>query len=581
MSWFNEFSRKLGTLTGSKPASRDLDDDQIEAPEIETQIGAFGKLLISILVFPLQVLFLPMRTLGLFHQSGVDNGEYQDFQNLSLGGKVWHGLKRGGKGLLMLPYLIVTSPIRFFRGVAQSSTKEVLFIIPALMMVAFLGYVGAQVIGRGETIQNRYSKDAQQALDDGDFVKAKTYFKRIMQDDELSQPQKLQWMVVLAETGERAKAEEVLAELAPEDAVGFAPAHKVKALQIASRLKRSDNPLKLASLEKHLSRSRDESPLIQEAWAIYYKLVDKPDKAIESLKKAARFEPTYYSAIARYQGKLNRAHDQRETLKTAEQEFRRIVDKEPLNNRVRILLANTVAQQNKIDEAEKILSDGMARKPDDLIRVATAEFFLMRHDLEKAGSDNTGKRISYLFRALSSQPNHPPTYQRLMQMAVDQNSDESSYVRIRDELRNLIAEGDTPSPMAHFALSNILWQKEDDREKAQYHLELAHQIEPKFVIVLNNLAWMLAHQEKPDLERALKLVNTALDASPEDGRYRDTRGSIYMKMEQYQDAIADFEASLDDVEDQVPVRKKLVAAYNSLGLTEEAAAHQRAVEASN
>jgi len=581
MSWFNEFSRRLGTLTGSNASHQDIDDDdQIEAPEIETQIGVFGKLMISILVFPLEVLFLPMKTLGLFHQSGVDNDEYPEFQHLSTGGKIWHSIKRGGKGLLMLPYLIITSPIRFFRGVAQSSTKEMLFIIPAILMVAFLGYVGAQVIGRGEAIQNRYSKDAQAALNEGDFVKAKTYFKRIMQDDELSQPQKLQWMVVLAETGERAKAEEVLAELAPEDAVGFAPAHRVKALQIASQLKRSENPTKLASLEKHLARSHDESPLIQEAWAIYYKMIDKPDKAIDSLRKAAEFEPTYYSVIARYQGKLNRTHDQRETLNTAQQEFRRILGKEPLNNHIRVLLANTVAQQNNFDEAEMILTEGMARKPDNLLRIAVAEFFLMRHDLEKENGDNTGKRISYLFRALSAQPNHPPTYQRLMQMAVDQNADDSSYVRIRDELHNLIAK-DEPNPMAHFALSNILWQKEDDREKAQFHLELAHQIEPRFVIVLNNLAWMLAHQEKPELERALKLVNTALEASPEDGRYRDTRGSIYMKMEQFQDAIADFEASLTDVEDKVSVRKKLVTAYNALGLTEEAAAQQRTIEASN
>jgi tetratricopeptide (TPR) repeat protein len=573
MSWFNAFGRRIKSLTG--PAHDNFDEDQIQDPKIETPLGAFGSLMISILVFPLQVLFLPMRFLGLFHQTGVQSDDYDDAHNLSSGAQFWRGLKSFGQTLLRLPYLIVTAPIRFFQGVVNSSTKEIIFIVPAIAMLGFLIYVGLQVIARPEAINNRYSKEVQAAMEKGDFAKAKTYFNRIMQDQELSQPQKLQWMVVLAETGEREKAEALLDELAPDDAVGFAPAHKIKALQIASQLKSSDNPMRLASLEKHLTKSHDESPMTQQAWAIYYKMVDKPDKAIEALAKAAQYDPTFFTAIAKYQGELNRSYDQQETLQIAEKQFREILDKQPLNSRTRVLLANSISQQRRYDEAQEVLVAGMAKQPDRLMRVATAEFFTMRHDLEQAGGNDTGKRIQYLFRALGAQPHHPPVYERLVKLAIEDEEDDESAVRIRDELNHLIAQ-DEPNPMAHFALSNILWQQ-GEREQATVHLELAHKIEPKFVIVLNNLAWVLAHQKKPDLERALELAEKAVKISPDDGRYRDTRGSIYLKLKRFKDAIADLELAVTDVEDKLAVRKKLATAYSEIGMNDQAEIQKKLV----
>ena len=88
-----------------------------------------------------------------------------------------------------------------------------------------------------------------------------------------------------------------------------------------------------------------------------------------------------------------------------------------------------------------------------------------------------GKRISYLFRALAAVPNHVPIYERLIKLADENNSDGDNFVRVRDKLNHLIA-GDDPNPMAHFALSNILWQH-GEPEKAIVHLELAHKIAPK------------------------------------------------------------------------------------------------------
>ena len=346
------------------------DTDEIQEPEIESSLGSFGKLLITILVFPLQVLFLPMRFLGLFHQSGVPADDYDSYQNLSLGGKLWRSTKKLGRNILMLPYLIVTAPVRFFRGVANSGVREMLFVIPAVLMVGFLGWVGVQVFGRGEKISNRYANEVQSAMEAGDFKLAKTYFTRLMQNEELTKPQMLQWMVVLDQTGEREKAEEILNELAPDDALGYAPAHRLKALQIAFSRKDRDAPLPLEKLKVHLDRSRDHTPMVQQAWSLYYRSIDQPDKAIDALMTAAEVDPSFLIVVAKYQGELNRPEDRLETLRIAELQFTQLLEQKPTSSTIRWMMANTLSQQARFDEAQEILVEGMELNPSNSMRLA-------------------------------------------------------------------------------------------------------------------------------------------------------------------------------------------------------------------
>ena len=578
MSWFNAFGRRIKSLTN--PQHRDSGgSDDIREPEIESSMGSFGQLMISILVFPLQVLFLPLRFLELFHQTGVPVEEHESYRELSFAGKLWRSTKKLGWNILMLPYLIVTAPVRFFRGVANLRMREILFVVPALLMLGFLGYVAVQVMGRGETINNRYAKEVQEAMEKGDFELAKTCFSRLMKDQELSKPQRLQYMIVLDETGERERAEAILDEMAPDDGLGFAPAHRIKALRIAFSRKDKNVPIPLEKLEKHLRLSRDTTPMIQQAWALYYKSVDKPDKAIKALEKAAEQDPTFFIAIARYQGELNRPEDQLDTLRSAEQQFERMLDEDPMNSKLRWLLANSIAKQNRLDDAETILEKGLEINPDVAIRKANAEFSVVRHNLEKAGKNRIGKRINYLFRALRADPNHLPIYEGLIKLANEGDSEGDNFVRVRNQLNRLIA-ADEPNPLAHFALSDILWQH-GEFEKATVHLELAHKIEPRFTIVLNNLAWVLAHQNPPKLERALELSKQAVEAKPNNSQYHDTLGTIYLKMENYVDAAAQFELALKGLDDGVAVRKKLVTVYTKLDMMDQVKIQEDMIEASN
>ena len=85
----------------------------------------------------------------------------------------------------------------------------------------------------------------------------------------------------------------------------------------------------------------------------------------------------------------------------------------------------------------------------------------------------------------------------------------------------------------------------------------------------------------PDLERALELALQAVQQSPNDGRYHDTLGTVYLKQEKYKDAAAEFQLALVGVEDPIAVRKKLVTVYTKLNMPEQVEIQEGIIEESN
>lgn len=75
-----------------------------------------------------------------------------------------------------------------------------------------------------------------------------------------------------------------------------------------------------------------------------------------------------------------------------------------------------------------------------------------------------------------------------------------------------------------------------------YERALEH--DPYNPTLLNNFAYSLADRGKR-LEKALGMVERALEAEPENESYLDTRGWIYFRMERYEDAARDIQQAVD------------------------------------
>ena len=524
-----------------------------------------AKIFGDILLFPIRVLFLPFKALGLFHEPSVKPDEYD--KNVSFTKR----LKRFGKSVVLFPVKLLQAPVKFFKLLKAAGGRELLFILPALVVIGFFAFVFVQVFARGDLIDYRYQRGAIDAFDNKDYELAKTYFQRILTDKKLTAAEKYQWAMILAATDEPRRAEAVIEEIAPDDAIGYGPAHTLMAVSYVRQLGETKDPSILRKLRWHLENSKEDSPQIQQIWASYYMAVEQPEDAISAMNKAATSNPGYYAALATIYKQQGRETESQNALKEGAKVFRRLLDKDKLNNEVRIALASTLAKLEDYDEAEKVLLQGVRIQRDAQILRAAADFYVLRHDLAREEGADSDVQMQYLVRAINYDPNYHVVYNRMLAVFMDANQSPESAANIKKEFLDIVTS-DNPTALAHFALSNILWQ-EGDHEKAEFHLEQAYTLNKNIVIVLNNLAYMIADGEDPDLERALELSEAAVSQVPDNAQFRDTLGIIYMKMGRHKDAVSEFQRALPGEADKKAVHAKLAICYDALGMDELAKIH--------
>ncbi len=175
----------------------------------------------------------------------------------------------------------------------------------------------------------------------------------------------------------------------------------------------------------------------------------------------------------------------------------------------------------------------------------------MRYDLAAQQDSAFREQFAFLQKALGQDENYLNIYDRLIKLYRSQ-ANEAEAESIKKALMETATE--KPTPMAHLALSNLFWL-EGNTEEAQWHAKKAYEIDPKFSIVLNNLAWMLAHQEAPDLEQASTLIKTALETAPADTRFLDTFGTVLLFQEKYEEAITALQKALPAAKSAVQYTK--------------------------
>ncbi len=556
MNWLN-------SLLNRPPQGND------EHYEATNSSRTFWKSFAAILLHPFKLIFHPFSNLGLFHNTGVtleDEAKWMTWQQK---------LKHFVKTVLWLPFRIAHSPIQYFQRLRFQSLSNLLFILPALVMVVFFCFVFARVFAQANQIDARYRKGAKIALKNQDFSLAKTYFKRIMSTKELTSDQKFQYANILARTGEPERANQVFDELAPDDGLGYAPAHALKAIGLSKISSQSKDPTLLKSLRWHLQQSKlpsgYQSPEILQAWVTFHMASDDEDSAIKVLEKLAVTEPNSYLLVAQFHRSRGRESQRMETLKKAEAAYRELLKEDEFDNKSRVALANVLAQNSKFTEAEQLLNKGLRLQPDAFTKRSASDFYVMMHDRARLESDDIKTQINMLIRAMSFDSNYQPVYDRLMRLYLDnKDSDESD--QVQEAFVNLVTSNE-PTPMAHLAYSNFLWE-EGEHKKAEFHLEQAYKLDSKYVIVLNNLAWMLAQGENPDLDRASELVKTAIQGNPKDGRFRDTYGDILLKQGKFREAASELELALSGASDLNSVHQKLGVVYENLGMDDLARKHR-------
>lgn len=186
--------------------------------------------------------------------------------------------------------------------------------------------------------------------------------------------------------------------------------------------------------------------------------------------------------------------------------------------------------------------------------------------------DNLTLALRVLDRALTVNPDDLRTINNIGLIAREVMNNPEELQTIKDMLQNsLVNSGGSGS--THVILGGIALL-EKQMETAQYHLEIAMSLAPESAALANNLAWMLSHEEEPQLEEALALANRALKVMPERPEFLDTRGEIYLRMKRFPEAISDLEKAVKGSVPQQRIHESLAEAYESIGQSGIATKHR-------
>jgi tetratricopeptide (TPR) repeat protein len=462
---------------------------------------------------------------------------------------------------------------QFFRTIVDALSgkrrylRDLLLGAPALL--AFLGVVTVTALGRTgqETSARQYWIEGNRLFEQKEYEGAKLLLQKAAMGENVSRRDITFSLARSYEaTGDMYSAGALMGTLASNGEAGYPPAHRYLAIRMAAQVSANKSAEDTKAWFWHLSQAdQKESADLQKAWGVYFLFVGDLSQAAESFRNAAREEPALWLQVAELEARMNDLDAVRRTLATArnqlEQQFRR----DPGNTENRLLYATALFYLGQLPDAERLLKEGLGEGDNESFRKLLAAIFVQMFDVELKGEGGVGKAFQYLNLSLSYDPQFQPALTRFVTLA---RANPESLEASREAMRRLIAEGNA-SAMAHFALGSLEWMAENGG-LAETHMRQAIALDSKLVVVANNLAFLMAMEEKHYLEAALKFADQAVAAEPTNPDYLDTRASIYMKRGELTKAAVDYQKALERSRQPGAIRQQLAVIYDQLGDRETA-----------
>ena len=463
-----------------------------------------------------------------------------------------------------IPVAALLFPFYGFWDLSEERRRQAIWGLPALVAGLGLSATLLSSINRQHWIETRYQTRMIEAMANKDFKLASLLGGRVIAESTEPSPNiLLNQAIALASAGEVSRSQTILNDLAPDDRPGYGPAHKICVQLIENSIGPNAGTEILDKLKWHLECSGDsKNPQLGKSWARYYMLLGQPDKAAEYLALSTDADPKMLLPLAEIYEKAGNQTAVERTLRKAVEALAKRLLIVPTDNQVRLLLALALVKQKRINEAEREVVNAMKLNPDQATVRSAANFYVMLYDRLNPTSSNIKERLDVLRKGLIIDKNYVDIYDRLI-LFVSQNADTEESEEVKLLLKKSIVDGKALD-MSHFALSSILIA-EGKLEDARLHLEQSFSLNPNMPAVCNNLAWIMASRESPNLKDAEQLSERALAAMPNNPTFHDTLGTIWMKQGKYREAATQLEKAMQQNLPNTGVHLKLAEIYQKLG----------------
>jgi Flp pilus assembly protein TadD len=494
------------------------------------------------------------------------------------------------------------------RWLSRRQWKIFWLCLPAMLaafLLVFILAVVSHVHHQRTELQRRYHRLAGMMLATGNFEAARVASLRGLAGQNTAREQ-ADWLFYLAMSlnglGRHAEAIPLLAAAAPLDHPGSLPAH----LMAAQSLLNSTNltPETLHNAERHLLNALALDPKslgANEMLGRFYINTRSPIKARARLMTIYPSKPDTALLLAISYDMDKNASDATLWADRAITAIRnKLIESAPRNSAAdRLDLVRAVAIKGKYgplpDPLERAMLTGKNSAPQD----GPPVWLCLVRDLMNA--EKYAPALETLDQAVrvSPSPAYPPVIAAVCSIWAEKipNSQNAEKLRLikkgldnapeRLNLRWLLIQATHDSGDSGREAKKLLdgkvaaatgqsaawWHSllgtdariKGDPAAARQHLQTAYELAPQIPDIQNDLAWNLATGSQPDLPRALKLVQSALEQFPDNPSFRDTRGQILAKLGRNKEAVADLEFASSRLADPKETRIVLDRVNAALG----------------
>ena len=293
----------------------------------------------------------------------------------------------------------------------------------------------------------------------------------------------------------------------------------------------------------------------------------KFDEALNIFLELFDKYPVYYVQIGELLTVLERTAEIPVYLNEAISAYDELLIEEPRNTAYLRRRANAYIILKQYDRAIESLQNAIADAETDVARkeleLALSNTYIGRANPHRSETHTAEGRKNFLDNiALAYQvnPENEVAMFELTRYALAGFEDSDAARRIYNPLDNIDGAPDTALQVLG---TREMVRPGGDKVLGLKLLTLAIQKNPRNHEALNNLAYILMES---DLNRAFELANTAVTLQPRNFQYRDTRGNIYMRLEQYPKAINDLEIALGGMKEKIAVYDSLIRCYEKQGM---------------
>ena len=424
-----------------------------------------------------------------------------------------------------------------------------------------------------DTIISSYRNTADVSLADGETAVAAVAVERLLRLDAAAPTHQLLRARYLAAEGKLDEAERIGLRIMDSGGRYAEPARR---WLTELRLRRtSANSIAGSSIVEGAGRTTD--PPDQETTSADRRLALAGDylargltvPAIHELEQIVDDCPEERLTLARLLVVTGEQERARVQGRAAREYYQQQLDQSPLSETPRLKLASCYTFLEEFPKAVAVLSRGWELTQESCYREALARTYVVWHD----NAERSGRPPAMCLRLLEKSLEYvPENAQALKRVAVTATQEGRAGPAI--DLLTRALDGRPIPACVHCVLGTNAFAHGRVNNAVQ-HLEEAYRIDPENVETLNNLAWALAHADPPNLDRALRLAEDAVQRNPRLASCLETRGQILAKLGRWERAVADLEAVTSVMPNSASVHAALADAYEHLGDESLAAEHRR------